>query len=121
MAAQYDIVLEEGATWTRTFTYEVPKGTPVDLTGDTCDLEIREKVDDAAALLTLSETAGITLGGVAGTMIVTITGTQTAALADLIENGVFDLLLTHDSVPIRLVEGIVRVKKAVTRPWEVTP
>ena len=113
-AGRYDITLEAYSKWTRTFTYERPKGTPVSLTGANAQLVIREKVDDTTALITLDETAGITLGGAAGTLLVSITSTQTGALS--VENGVYDLRVKESGGDWeRLLEGDVKIKMAVTR------
>ena len=114
---EYNIVFRKGGAWTRTFTWERPKGTPVSLTGAEADLQIRENVDDTTALVSLSESSGITLGGAAGTIIVTLTSTQTNLD---IENGVYDLRIKESGGDWDyLLSGSVKVIKTVTRDPEV--
>lgn len=116
-AGKYDITLYKGGAWTRTFTWERPKGTPVNLTGAEANLQIRENVDDTTALVSLSESSGITLGGAAGTIIVTLTSTQTNLD---IENGVYDMRVKESGGDWDyLLEGNVKVIKTVTRDVEV--
>jgi hypothetical protein len=65
--------------------------TPVDLTGWTGDSQVR---DNAGAVL-LEPT--VTLGGAAGTIEIALTRTVTAAIADTVKKGVFDVELTQTS------------------------
>jgi hypothetical protein len=73
-----------------TFTYEDANGL-VDLTGYTAKLKAREYPDATTSIVSLTNGAGITLGGVLGTIVVAFTAVQTAAMGE----GVFpyDLVL----------------------------
>lgn len=114
-AGRYDLVIERGATWLRTFTYEVPKGTPFNLTGYRADMWIKESYDaddkDTLIQLDSDEGGGIVLGGEAGTLEITIDAEDT--LLD-IENGVWDLVIDKDDVRTRILEGNVKIKRGVT-------
>jgi hypothetical protein len=109
------ITLEQGATFDHTLTWTAG-GTPVDLTGYTARMQIREEFDsaDPVVSLTSSPAAGLTLGGTAGTIRIVITDEQTAALT--IEAGVVDLEVQAPSGSVRKVlRGKVAVIKEVTK------
>lgn len=77
-----NLTLHQGATFERTLTWSytsAPAG-PIDLTGATARLQFRTSHDAATAALTLTEASGLTLGGAAGTIVIDITDSQTAAL-----------------------------------------
>ena len=115
MAAYYDILIEQGATYQKTFTWKGSDETPVDITGYTARMQIRRKkssVDFEHEATT--ENGGITLGDTAGTVAVLIPATDTAALT--ITKGTYDLeLVDPQGVVYRLIEGGVEVSKEVTR------
>lgn len=114
-AANYDILIEKGATFRLGLTWRDANGTPVDLTNWSARMQIRESINDAQAAVDLSSpSAGIVLGGTAGTIAVTLTAAQTAALT--IRRGVYDLEV-QDSVGnvTRLLQGAVEVSPEVTR------
>lgn len=71
-----------GATYRRTVTWKDSNKVPIDLTGYTATLVIRRRVDSTVVVtLTSSPPAGLTLGGVAGTIAIKIGATQTMTLA----------------------------------------
>lgn len=115
-AAKLKLVIEQGATFRKTLTWKA--GTPsvaVDLTGCTARMHIRSEIASPTPLVTLTtENGGITLGGVAGTIVLLIAATATAAFAW--EAGVYDLeiILANGDVR-RLVYGPVSVSPEVTR------
>jgi hypothetical protein len=117
LTEQYAI--DAGAGYYVTFTYCNPvpghpgvPGTPIVVTGWTAKMTIRSSYGDGAAL-TLTDTAGITVGTTDGTFAVALTATQTSQLPS---QGVYDLLVTAPAAePIRLVRGAVRCRQAVTR------
>ncbi len=114
-AGKYDIRIEQGATFQRRFTWKDPSGNLVNLTGYVAKLQVRLTPTSLTTLFDLSSTAGdIVLGGAAGTIDVTITDTETAALAlgDQGISAVYDLqLIAPDGTVYRLVEG-----KAILTP-----
>lgn len=112
-AATLDLKIEGGATYVLSIVYRNDDGTLVDLTGWTARMGFRKDLDQAAPDLLLTETDGIALGGVAGTIIVTITGARTAALAGL--GFQYDLTVTNNGVPERLLDGVAHVKRAASR------
>lgn len=113
-AAKYDLALEQGATFVRTFTWTNPDTTPVDLTGATAHLQIRTGVANIVntTLLDLTQGSGITLGGTAGTITITFTASQTASLT--VAKAQYDLYVTIGSTVTRLLEGSVTIDPTVT-------
>jgi hypothetical protein len=76
--ALYNTTAYCGATWDKTFTASVD-GTPVNWTGFTGRMQIKEHLN-STAVLTLTTGAGITMGGSAGTVVVAMTATQTSSV-----------------------------------------
>lgn len=114
MAGTHDIVCDQGATFTRVFTWQDSTGVPVNLTGYTARMQVRATINSASTLLSLTtENSGIALGGAAGTVTITATATQTAAVAAGCY--VYDLELVIGSTVVRLVQGQFTVDGEVTR------
>lgn len=112
-AGIYDIIIEQGATFTRTVTWKDEAETPINLTGYSARLQMRESVDATSTFLSLTSGSGITLGGTAGTILIEISATDTAALT---QSGVYDLeLVSGAGVVTRLLQGSVTLSKEVTR------
>lgn len=77
-----NLTLYQGATYRRTLTWrytDAPAG-PVDLTGASARLQLRTAYGATPPALTLTDGSGLTLGGVAGTVEIEMTDTQTGAL-----------------------------------------
>lgn len=117
-AARQNLVIEQGATFEFNINWLQSDGsTPVDITGYTARMHIRDSIDAAATLLELTtENARITLGDTAGTIQLSIAATDTAALA--FTSGVYDLELVDTGGAgdvTRLTYGGVEVRPEVTR------
>lgn len=117
-AGQLDLRLHQGATWHVQFTYKVgadpATATPVDLTHYVARLQVRSAWYSETPLLALTEAAGITLGGGAGTIDLNLSATETAALTW--REGVYDLeLVTPEGGVRRVLAGKVTVIPEVTR------
>lgn len=115
MAGKLNLTIEQGATFAPpVITWSLSSGTPVDLTGWTAKLQIRPSVDSDILLIELNtENSRITLGGVAGTVQLSIAASDTA-LFDW-NQGTYDLYLYNGSYAKRFLYGNVKVVKAVTR------
>lgn len=106
-AANYDFEIEQGATEVRTFTWKTSDGTPLNLTGYTARMQIRPSVSSSEITLELTtENGGIALGGALGTVVVTMSATQTSAMS---RPGVYDLELVNGPVVTRFIQGGVSV------------
>ena len=113
---RYDMTIWQGATFNRVFTWRV--GTPavnVNLAGFTARMQLRATPNSAATVLELTTSNGrITLGGAAGTVTLTLTATETAALPA--NQYAYDLELVAGTGEVtRLLEGFATVDAEVTR------
>lgn len=113
MAGVYDLAIEQGASYTLSMTV-TDNGVVKDLAGYTAHMQIRLAPDAEAALIDLTDGSGITLGGGAGTIVVSMTTAQTGALE--FSDAVWDLELSKAGETLRLLQGVVRVSKRVTKP-----
>ena len=126
-AGQFDLLVNQSATYQVTFTWQTGSGcscnsacncppanaTPVDLTGYTADLKIRQTVNSPTVIYEASTTNGaIVLGGTAGTIALTIPASATATFTFV--RGVYNLTLTSAAgVVTRLLQGSVIVSPSV--------
>jgi hypothetical protein len=114
-AAEYDLVIEQGVTFELGMTYKV--GDPpaaVDLTGWTAAMHIRQSPSDEVALVEFTtENGKITLGGTAGTVLVSVTDEETALYSW--DRARYDLVLySAGGAARRLLRGSVLLSRAVT-------
>ena len=114
-AGIYNIICDQGSTFSRQLTWNDSAGSAVNLTGYTARMDVRTSIDAAgAAVLSLTTTNGrIVLGGTAGTINLTAEATAT----QVVESGnyVYDLELVSGSTVTRLVQGSFVVRGEVTR------
>ena len=77
-----NLTYTRGATLTQAFVWRNPDRTPIDLTGATASMTVWRSANEAEVLATLStETGGITLGGTAGTVSVSVPAATTSRWA----------------------------------------
>lgn len=114
-AATHDILIEQGATFQLNLVWKDSLGAPINLTGYTARMQVRQKIADAAPLLSFTtENGAITLGGTAGTIAIVGLATLTDALT--VKSGVYDLeLVSGGGIVTRLIEGAVTISPQVTR------
>lgn len=108
----YNITCPQGATFDRTFTVNVG-AVPLDLTGYTAAMQVRESADSTSTLLSLTNGAGIALGGTAGTIGLVVSSTASAAIPA--GSYSYDLELNSGATVTRLLEGAFNVIGNVTR------
>jgi hypothetical protein len=117
----YNICIYQGQTYSKTFIWSAGTccgaGTvgatpiPVDLTGYTANLQIRPFAGSTTLLYDAS--TNIVLGGVTGTIVLTIPSIVTETFTW--PNGVYDLFLTDSSGNVTpLLAGMVTVTPAVS-------
>ncbi|MFF4777625.1 hypothetical protein ACFY05_32840 [Microtetraspora fusca] len=114
-AAIWAIVFEQGVTW-RAVLHVKDAAGPLDLTGYTARLQIRESLNSPAPLLSLTSApgGGITIDGPAGKLAITVTDETTAAFTWCY--GIYDLEIESPSGDVtRLLKGEVSVDREVTR------
>lgn len=113
-AAQYDIVIEQGATFQKTVTWKDSAGDEIDLSGYSARMQIRARKSSTTTLLSITDADYITLGGAAGTVAISIPASVTADLD--FRRAVYDLeLVSGGGIVYRLIEGTVELSKEVTR------
>ena len=104
-AGIYELNIEQGTTWTQQFTYN-SEGSPVDLTGYTARCQGRKDLSSSPVFDLTTENGGITLGGILGTVTLSIdTVTQPA------QSGLWDLELISVAGDVtRFMQGIFTIK-----------
>jgi hypothetical protein len=102
---------EIGATFDRILTWKID-GVPVNLTGATARMQIRQKVSSPVILELNTTNTRIVLGGVAGTIQLKLSAEETSELAP--GNFLYDLLINHGTEVDRLVEGKFHIVAGVT-------
>jgi hypothetical protein len=114
MTGIYNFTINQGATFSRVITWKDESGDEVDLTGYTARLMVRTSLAAPEPFITLTtENGGITLGGAAGTITLSISATDTAAISE--NAGFYDLEMILGSVVTRLLQGAVSISREVTR------
>ena len=105
------MVCEQATTFTVDFTIQ-NGNTPWNLTGYTATMTIRPFVGANTTTLVLTNGNGITLGGGAGTVDITISAAVTADFNP--SRYAYDFVLNSGSVVTRLLEGQFIVTAGVT-------
>jgi len=117
MAVAYNTVIDQGADWYFTITYENPDGTPINITDYTAACQLRSLPNSPSAVLTLTtENGGIEITGNTGTVALHATSDET----EVIDEGTYfyDVEIYSWNVPAiitRLVQGQIVVSAEVTR------
>lgn len=114
-AGNYPIVIEQGSDFVRLITWRDDNDDPINLTNFTARMKGRTSKDDITTLFSLTtENGKIILGGAAGTILISMTARQTAALKFV--TGVYDLeLVSSTGFVTRVLEGVVTLSREVTR------
>jgi hypothetical protein len=102
-------VIYAGANWDKTLQVTID-GTPVNWTGYSARMQVKQ-YESSAAVLTLTSGSGITLGGSAGTIALSMTAAQTNILPG---RYMFDLELTVGTNVTRILQGKLTVDGQVT-------
>lgn len=126
-AAAYNISIDQGSDFSLNMTWKNDAGTPINLTGYSARMQIRKSYASEVRL-NVTETTGIALGGTAGTIIISLSATQTSAIsvdypalvkdkdAKQYQPMLYDLELTAPTgVVTRLLQGSANIYPVVTR------
>lgn len=115
IAGTYNITCQQGATLKRTLTWLEPNKTPINVTGYTARMHVRELANSASTILELTTSnTTITLGGATGTIDLLVSANTTANLTPGLY--VYDLEMVSGGGEVsRIVEGNFVVKAEVTR------
>lgn len=127
-AGRYLLTIEQGATTDLLLEYKDSNGNPVDLTGYAARMQIRPSVDSSTVYLSLTQVTGsdgtglnlrpmsssVTLPQTSGSIGLFISAASSSALN--FTEGVYDIELNSPGgIVTRLLEGIVKLSKEVTR------
>ena len=118
-AGTYNIVMEQGATFSQELTWKIDKN-PVDLSGYSARMQVRgsgsgNRISTRLALSLTSEAGDITLGGSAGTILIEISASDAS---NVIPAGkyFYDLELESPNGEVtRLLKGTFNVVAEMTR------
>jgi hypothetical protein len=109
MATKANIIIDQGTTFSTIINLTDDNGDPIDLTGYSADSEMRKHYTSSN-----STSFAVSLGGVDGTVTLSLTPAQTSNLTP--GRYVYDVEVTSGAnVVSRIVEGIVTVTPEVTR------
>lgn len=115
-AAIHNITIEAGATFSWRITWKDDAGDPVDLSGYVARMQVRRSHSSDATIFALTSAGGgITLGGAAGTIDISISAAATAAAITAAMEAVYDLELEAAGVVRRLLQGRASLSPEVTR------
>ena len=116
MATIQNFTIEQNATFKKRLIWKATTGKPVNLTGYTAKLQIRDTALSAAVLFELSTANGrISLTPVPGVIDLVITDEDTGAIS--FTSGVYDLnMFLPDGSVRRLIQGKITVSAGVTKP-----
>lgn len=114
-AASYDLMIEQGATFSQTVTWKDANGVPVNLTGYSARMQFRPSVNAPTIYFSATSSDGrITLNGATGTITINISAAETTGFGFV--SAVYDMeLQSANGVVTRLLEGGVSVSREVTR------
>ena len=112
-AGVYHMKLEQGSTFGLTITYKDSSGNPINLTGYDARMQMRRTYDDTSLIDLTTNNGRISLGGVAGTVTLSIAAGDTAALPSV--EGVYDLELVSGDIVDKLLAGTFTIAREVTR------
>jgi hypothetical protein len=113
--APYNLVIYQGANLSQQFIWKDSTGALVNLTGYTARMMARVNVNSATPFISLTtENSGIALGGTAGTITLSMTAAQTAAINETV--GFYDLeLVSGGGIVTRFLQGMVTISREITR------
>ena len=104
----------KGMTFEHRFAYVDENDAPINITGYTARMQLREEWDSPdPAIISLTDTGGIAISGTLGVCDVTITATQTAALT--VDKAVYDLEIVNGPKVIKLARGKIKIYPEATR------
>lgn len=110
-AGLLNILVEQGATFSRILTIEQTPGTPLNLTGYTFAGKMKKSYTDATAAATFTITV---TNAAAGQATWSLTPTQTQALVPQVHRYDIEMTNTSTGVVTRLLEGEAWVSASMT-------
>ena len=115
MAVQKNFEVDQNATFTFEVEYtEEDEVTPIDLTGATAKMQVRDTKGGSKLAFTLtSPSGGITIDGPNGKLTIKITPTQTNKM--FYPKSAYDIMVVDsNSNKVKLLEGFMTLSRSVT-------
>jgi len=115
MAVQKNFEVDQNATFTFQVQYTLEdEVTPIDLTGATAKMQVRDTAGGTKLAFTLtSPSGGITIDGPTGTLSIKCTPTQTNKL--FYPKSSYDIMIVDSNGDkIKLLEGFMTLNRSVT-------
>jgi hypothetical protein len=114
MAGQKNWEVDQNTTFTFIVEYKDSDGDPVDITGSTAKMQVRDtKGGSKLAFSLTSPSGGITIDGPNGKLTIKITPTQTNKL--FYPKSSYDIMLTDSNLnKTKLLEGFITLSRSVT-------
>jgi hypothetical protein len=114
MAGQKNFEVDQNTTFTFTIDYADANGVPINLTGATAKMQVRDSKGGQKLAFTLtSPSGGITITPLLGKLVIKMTPTQTSKL--FYPKSEYDVMLTDSSLnKIKLLEGFLTLSRSVT-------
>lgn len=114
MAAQKNFEVDQNTTFTFVIEYKGSNGLPINLTGASAKLQVRDTKGGSKLAFTLtSPSGGITINPLLGKLTIRMTPTQTNKL--FYPKSSYDLMITDsNAVKTKLVEGFITLSRSVT-------
>jgi hypothetical protein len=114
MAGQKNFEVDQNATFSFIVEYKDNSGLPVDLTGSTAKMQVRDTKGGTKLAFSLTSPAGgITITPLLGKLTIKMTPTQTNKL--FYPKSSYDIMLTDSNAnKIKLIEGFITLSRSVT-------
>ena len=115
MAAQKNFEVDQNTTFSFTIDYKDNAGNPIDITGATAKMQVRDTKGGSklAFSLTSPSAGGITIDGPIGKLTIKMTPTQTNKL--FFPKSSYDIMLTDSNLNrTKLIEGFLSLSRSVT-------
>jgi hypothetical protein len=114
MAGQKNFEVDQNATFTFIVEYKDNNGLPIDLTGATAKMQVRDtKGGTKLAFSLTSPSGGIVITPLLGKLTIKITPTQTNKL--FYPKSSYDIMITDSNAnKIKLLEGFMTLSRSVT-------
>jgi hypothetical protein len=114
MAGQKNFEVDQNATFSFIVEYKDSNGLPIDLTGATAKMQVRDQKGGTKLAFSLtSPSGGITIDPTNGKLTIKITPTQTSKL--FYPKSSYDIMVTDSNAnKIKLLEGYMTLSRSVT-------
>ena len=114
MAGQKNFEVDQNATFSFIVEYKDNNGSPIDLTGASAKMQVRDTKGGSKLAFTLTSPAGgITITPLLGKLSIKMTPTQTSKL--FYPKSSYDIMVTDSNTnKIKLLEGFITLSRSVT-------